>query len=722
MFKSIKTKLIFAFITINFLSVILTAFYARYIQKRFEIERAEKIALNEVNYLTKAIKNNFKLAISDLLILRDLPDLQQFINNPTDDGKLKIEKIFINFAKYHKIFYQIRLLDLFGKEIIRINCIKTPFVVPDKELQVKFHRYYFQAMLKLKKGEVYISPFDLNVEHHKIEVPYKPVIRIGIPIFNKNNNSSYFLIVNVDGNLILNLFKSRENRKLGKYFLIDCKGNFIYHPNKEKRFAFMFGKNETIFKEAPYLKDFIKNKKEGVKYFAKGIKHFSIVSFKKFKPISKGKSPEFAVIYSIFDPELLIGFNKYFKNFIIFTLIILLISLIISTFISFTISKPILKLAKLTKKIKDGDLSARVDIRTNDELGILSENFNKMTEKLKHTITQLKSSEEKYRNLFENTQDTVFLIDFLGNIKELNRAGHTLFGIENINNRNIFEFIKDNFIEQIKEEDEIHEKEIEIFNLKGEKRFGSIKAQVRDKDFIQGIIRDITELKKRHEERLKTKRLIEEQIILAEERERRNIGQLIHEQLAQDIAFLHLKTEELYEKFNNDSILQILNTTNKMLKQIRGTIFDLCPVILDEHGLISAIRCYCENFEEKSKIKVLFYTNLREENIPLTQTEKFYLFRIVKELLNNVLKYSGATEVVISFLIVENVLRLVIDDNGKGFNVEKYFNRKKYSSGIGLFTVKKWVEHFKGNFYIESAEGEGTRAIIEIPEKGAEND
>jgi two-component system sensor histidine kinase DegS len=303
---------------------------------------------------------------------------------------------------------------------------------------------------------------------------------------------------------------------------------------------------------------------------------------------------------------------------------------------------------------------------------------------------------------------------------ELNKAGYTLFGIDKIySDTNIMMFIKNNFIEELKEKNVIQEKEIEIARKNKEKRYGSIKVQIRNNKYIQGIIRDITDLKKRHEERLKTKRLIEEQIILAEERERRNIGQLIHEQLAQDIAFLHLKTEELYEKEKSNSVLQMLNTTDKMLKQIRGTIFDLCPVILDEHGLISAIRCFVENYQEKTDIKVTFYYNVKEEKIPINQTQKFYLFRIVKELLNNILKYAEATEVVISLLIVEDKFKLIVDDNGKGFDFKKYLRKSQSIEGIGLFTIKKWVEHFNGNLYVESQIGEGTRIIVEL---GSHND
>ena len=713
--SSIRSKLIISFTIIVVISVFLTAVFSRYIQKKFIIERANKIALDEVNYISKEIGDILKLALADLMILRDSPEIKHFVDNNYLESKENIEKIFYNFALHHKIFYQLRLLDNLGKEIIRINYNHDkPVIVKDKNLQVKYNRYYFKQMLKLKKGEVYFSPFDLNIEHHQIEFPYKPVIRIGLPVYDRNGNETYFLILNLDGNIILKLFKNRENKKLGQFLLLDEKGNFLYHPEKEKRFCFMLGKKDNFYKCLPELRAVIKKNDQKVIYFSEGLKHFSIIAFKKFKLNSSINSPQFTILYSISDPDLLVGYNKYFKSFILFTFVILSVCLIIATFIALTLSKPILSLVEATKKVEKGDLSTRINFKSNDEIGMLAHSFNKMTAKLEQYITMLKNSEEKYRNLFKNSQDAVFLIDFEGNIIEINSAGLNLLKIDKTdNNTNLFDFTE-NFIEELKKLYEITDKEIVVTDLSGEKRICSLKAKITENNIVQGILRDVTEIKKRHEERIKAKRLIEEQIIIAEEKERRNIGQLIHEQLAQDVAFLHLKAQELYQQTKDKNLSQIIETTDKMVSRIRGTVFDLCPVILDEHGLISAIRCYSENFQDKTGIKISFYTNTEEKNIKLSQAGKFYCFRVFKELLNNIFKHASATEVVTTFFIVEGKIRLIVDDDGKGFDTEKTFSKENIKESIGLYTIKKWIEHFNGNFYIESEKGKGTRVVVEL--------
>ena len=711
---SIRSKLLITFSIVVIISVILTSLFSRYIQKRFVIERAKILTANEVMHISNEVKDIFKLALSDLMILRDMPEVQKYINSNDCKSKENLQKIFYNFALYHNIFYQLRLLDHLGKEIVRINYIKNkPVVVREKDLQVKYRRYYFQEMLKLKKGEVYISPFDLNIEHNKIEFPYKPVIRIGLPIYNKNQNSTFFLILNLNGDVILNLFQNQQKKKLGNFILTDKNGNFLYHPDEKKRFCFMFGKNDNIFNCFPVLKEYLAKYREKVVYFEKGFKNFSIIAFKKFKPISQKNAPEYTVLYSIGNPELLVGFNKYFKYFFLFTLLILIVCLSFASFVAYTISKPILSLAAITKKIKKGDFSARADFNSNDEIGILAENFNNMTEKLENTFIQLRQSEEKYRNLFENSQDTVFLMDMRGNILEINHAGLQLFDIDKITkNLNLFDFTE-NFTEELIASKKI-DREIVVKTGKNNIKYCSIKAHITEKQLIQSILRDVTELKKRHEERMKVKRLMEEKIILAEEKERRKIGQLIHEQIAQDVAFLHLKAQSLNEEIKDEALVQILKTTEKMLKQIRGTVFELCPVILDEHGLISAIKCFSDNFQEKTEINILFYNNLQEKEIPLKQSQKFYLFRIVKELLNNIFKHAKAKEVVITLFVVENKLKLTVDDDGVGFEAEKTLSGENISDSIGLFTIKKWLEHFNGRLFIESEKGKGTRVILEM--------
>ncbi|MCI5167617.1 MAG: hypothetical protein D3903_16385, partial [Candidatus Electrothrix sp. GM3_4] len=84
------------------------------------------------------------------------------------------------FSQHRRVYDQVRLINKDGMEQIRVNRIaEQSVIVPKENLQHKGKRYYFQDTIKLNHGEVFISPFDLNVEHGAVEKPYKPMLRFG---------------------------------------------------------------------------------------------------------------------------------------------------------------------------------------------------------------------------------------------------------------------------------------------------------------------------------------------------------------------------------------------------------------------------------------------------------------------------------------------------------------------------------------------------------------
>ena len=175
--------------------------------------------------------------------------------NLKEQFKLNLQKDFLNFSKKNRIYYQIRYLNETGQEIVRINAHEGIFkIVLGNELQNKKERYYFQDTMKLKKGEVLISPLDLNIESGKIENQgskenpiYIPVIRYATPVFDNFGNFKGIIIANIHTNNLLE--KIQENNTLGNIFLINAKGFYLSNKNKNKEFEFMFNKTSTFFKD-----------------------------------------------------------------------------------------------------------------------------------------------------------------------------------------------------------------------------------------------------------------------------------------------------------------------------------------------------------------------------------------------------------------------------------------------------------------------------------------
>jgi len=145
-------------------------------------------------------------------------------------SKEDLEKIFLTLSKSSSNIMQLRFLDLKGMEVIRIDRDRmgeAPKITPQEALQNKEHRYYFQRILETPKDKFWYSNLDLNVEHGKIEVPLKPVIRIGRTLYSQGQKV---------GMVIINIFVQDFLKALVKsinyeIYLIDQDGEILVEPS-----------------------------------------------------------------------------------------------------------------------------------------------------------------------------------------------------------------------------------------------------------------------------------------------------------------------------------------------------------------------------------------------------------------------------------------------------------------------------------------------------------
>ena len=209
---------------------------------------------------------------------------------------------------------------------------------------------------------------------------------------------------------------------------------------------------------------------------------------------------------------------------------------------------------------------------------------------------------------------------------------------------------------------------------------------------------------------------LQEEIILAEERERRHIGQVLHEELAQNLALANLKLQEVERQVGQASstkateditVVTLLTETRAlvgiMIDQIRTMIFDLFPTVLDDQGLVPAMLWYADHFTRQTGISISVYGV--SGSLGLVESQKIYLFRSYKELLHNAWKHADTKEIVATVKKKDNHVRLTVDDDGRGFDPETIQNTSKKFRGIGLFSIKQWVTTMNGTMSIESHPG-----------------
>jgi signal transduction histidine kinase len=773
MLTSLRGKLIIIFIIITVSTVMISSGYARYKQRNFALDRAKERAMVDLELISADVRSLQRWIQRDLLVLRDLPNLQSLLNasDPATQRHMQkiLEKEFLNLAAHHQVFQQVRLLDTSGMEVVRANTNGSrSWVTPPEKLQDKSDRYYFQQALSLPNGGIYISPMDLNVEQGKLQLPLLPVIRYATPLFDQAEEKQGVLVLNVYGSSFLNLLARQQEQFHGgdHYFLLNQDGYFLYHPQTEKSFGFMLEHETTFFQEEPQLRAWLGKKDQDLvigtsqetgKQTLFAYNRIPLGSFTD--PLSLTEKPSGAcaenishcwiLMTKVDDADLLVGFNEYVQSFMKFTLLLIGLCILVAVFVAWSCSRPIVSLADAASKIHKGDLSARAKVYTRDDMGKFGGLFNSMASNLESTIGRLKQSESKYRQLFENSQDCIFVTDEQCHIIDLNEAGRRLFGV---GDGPIPESLSIGCCKQIGGETgssdiikeslyitgAVKDMEIVVSRLDGLQRDCIVTATSRkDKDGkvlgVEGVLRDVTEQLAQQKKEQAMQKRIREEIVLAEERERRHIGQVLHEEMAQNLAVVNLRLQDAEqqsckryggtEKLSScihDELQETRKMVNVMIGQIRTMIFDLYPQVLDDRGLTAAMNWYGKNFTGRTGVTVSVYGG--EEDLELSDSQNIYLFRAFKELLHNAWKHADTGEVVATVKRRDDHVRLTVDDEGKGFDPDKIQDLSDNLQGIGLVSIQQWLAAMDGTMKIESQIGKGTRVILDVPIEGLGED
>jgi diguanylate cyclase (GGDEF)-like protein len=218
-----------------------TLYVLFYLQKEGVVSRKKAIPIRNIMDLRNQLLDQFEVVRSDLLYVTEMAGLNQLIKTgdiPNRDFLISDLKVF---SEHKKKYDQIRYIDETGMEKIRINLLHNKAVeITDNELQNKKDRYYFIEAMQFKKGEIYVSPFDLNMEQGKIEEPYKPMIRFATPVFDDVGKPRGIVIFNYLGQSILDKIENSDKKESESYALLNSAGYWLYDPEGLHQWGFMF--------------------------------------------------------------------------------------------------------------------------------------------------------------------------------------------------------------------------------------------------------------------------------------------------------------------------------------------------------------------------------------------------------------------------------------------------------------------------------------------------
>lgn len=221
-------------------------------------------------------------------------------------------------------------------------------------------------------------------------------------------------------------------------------------------------------------------------------------------------------------------------------------------------------------------------------------------------------------------------------------------------------------------------------------------------------------LKKIEEARLQSEKRVLNAIILTEETERKRLAKDLHDGLGPLLSSVKMSVSALSSEKNAnthksilDNAIQAVNESINSLKEISN---NLSPHILDNFGLVSAIRSFATKIEQSGKIKIGFRTNLKEQRFE--SNIEVILYRAVCELINNTIKHAKATKILIDLDLENQHLTVLYQDDGVGFNLEETLLSNK--GGMGLHNIRSRISSINGDFSIESQPGEGIIGTIRI--------
>lgn len=388
---------------------------------------------------------------------------------------------------------------------------------------------------------------------------------------------------------------------------------------------------------------------------------------------------------------------------------------------------------------------------------------------------KLRESEEKFRNLFNNANDAIYLWELNedrtpGKCLEVNDIATQMLG-----------YSKEEFFKMTPRDIDAEEsirtipKIMEILLENGNATFEAIHLTkdgrrvpvevrshlfyLRNKGLILSVTRDITKRKKMQSEldkhRFQLEKLVEERtselseankqlqkeikerksaekklkksreelrnlytyLQTVSEEERKHLAFELHDHFGQYLSTILLMIQSIYRSktFTEGQLKDVESKINRLIDDLQKLAFDLRPSILDDYGLDYALKRYFNETMKYSKVKIEYQYVSSNKSSRLSGEMEITLYRIIQEAVTNIIRHADSEQAHIILVRNDNEITLIIKDNGNGF--DKNILRSKHKSCLGLISMRERVNLLNGDFSIESFPSKGTTIRIKIPIK-----
>jgi len=350
---------------------------------------------------------------------------------------------------------------------------------------------------------------------------------------------------------------------------------------------------------------------------------------------------------------------------------------------------------------------------------------------------KLRESEQRFRSLVQNVQMGVTMREPSGKLIMANRAAEEMLGVGQDELSCSFENTDDwNTISEDGTPMPIDAHPVPVSIRTGSPVRGIVMGVYRKKHndrvwilvntepivndegqliYVICSFMDITEQKRMAQllidQEIQKQKQVTQATIDAQEKERTEIGKELHDNINQHLNTTRLYLEVAKEKAGGE-VLQMINLAHKnmagIINEIRQLSQSLVPPTLGDLGLAESIQDLCDGLRRSHKFKIKFSRSHFEEEI-IPDNLKLSLFRILQEMISNIIRHSGATQISIKLQTDAESIFLNITDNGNGFDTQSA------REGLGLNNIRTRVALFNGKMELKTAPGEGCVLHVTIP-------
>lgn len=683
---SIREKLVVFYVVLGFTAVSVLGIYSFLSAKDAILDRTFQ-QLTSVREVKKArLSQFFNDRFKEIELLSTSEDIKNIL-----DHKMLLDTNIYRFLSQGNYYSSFQILSA-NNEVVFLHSFNQ------KQDSCIITTEYCSTISKTKKSELFDYKLCAN----------EYCLLLGSPILNKNKIVAYvFLTIPVSAineimlekNSFRGLGNSGESYLVGNDFLMRSSSRF--HEESILK---------TIVKTDAATNVFQQNFGTKIINDYRGIEVLSSYTSISISNIN------WAILAEIDFKEVMHPVFAIRNDIILMSGLIILVLSFFAFLISRKITTPLLKLRAVALEIAKGHYGKTLQVESNDEVGELTESFNHMSVQIEVQTKELVESEKRLHHFYQATTDGIILHN-RGKIILVNQAiiNQTFFKNDEILLLDLSKLILFKDSERIKK----HPEKNYIFETECIRKDGTrfpvevIENPIEYEGNVIGaiVIRDISERTEIQRKLQEERNMRLTSFIDGQEDERKRISREIHDGLGQSLVGIKMRLDmlELQDTEKNKSTLDIVKTfVHQTIQDVRRVSNNLMPSALRDIGLKLAIQKLCDETENNTGIII----NLDAESVTVIDDDrvKSYLYRITQEAIHNAVKHSKATEMSIMLIQEPKKVRLIIEDNGVGFDEENLQSR-----GNGLYYMKERVAILQGKITISSSPGKGAYIDVRIP-------